>query len=336
MQKARFYKTLKDKIVKCVLCPHNCIIQEDKSGVCGVRKNKDGELYSLVYGKTIAWHVDPIEKKPLFHFYPGSRIYSFSTAGCNFKCDFCQNWDISQISKGKEGKIIGEDKSPKEIVQEALDSGCDSIAMTYNEPTIFFEYGYDTAKLAKEKGLKTVFVSNGYINKEPIDKISKYLDAINIDIKSFNNDFYKKTCGGKLKPVLDSIKHYHKNKVWVEVTTLIVPGENDSDSELKQIAEFISSVSKDIPWHISRFHPDYKMRDKDMTSQENLNKAYNIGKKVGLNYIYVGNIFGNKYESTHCPSCKKIVIERLGYRIIRNNLEKNKCQCGKEIKGKFI
>jgi len=336
MQKSMFYKHLKDKTVKCELCPHNCIIQEGKSGVCGVRKNKQGELFSLVYGKTIAWHIDPIEKKPLFHFYPGSKIYSFSTAGCNFKCEFCQNWDISQISKGKEGKIIGEDKSPKEIVQEAIDSGCDSIAMTYNEPTIFFEYAYDTAKLAKEKGLKTVFVSNGYINKEPIDKISKYLDGINIDLKSFNDDFYKKTCGGKLKPVLDSINHYYKNNVWVEVTTLIVPGENDSEKELKQIAEFISGVSKDIPWHISRFHPDYKMLNKNITSEKTLDKAYKIGKKAGLNYIYVGNIFGNNYESTHCPECGEIVIERLGYRIIRNNLEKNKCECGKEIKGKFI
>ena len=311
-------------------------ILKDKAGACAVRKNIDGKLYTLVYGKAIACHVDPIEKKPLFHFKPGSRIYSFATAGCNFKCEFCQNWEISQISKGETGEIIGENKSPKQIVKEALAYKCNSIAMTYVEPTIFYEYGLDTCKEAKKHGLFTVFVSNGYINSKPIDKIQPYLDAINIDLKSFNDDFYKKVCGGRLKPVLDSIKYYHKKGVWVEITTLVIPGENDSDAELKQIAEFIASVDKNIPWHVSRFHPDYKMTDKSFTPVKTLYKAHDIGKKAGLKYIYVGNVLGDKYEHTYCPECNKILVKRWGFKILENNIEKNKCKfCNANIAGVF-
>ncbi|MBN2368503.1 AmmeMemoRadiSam system radical SAM enzyme, partial [Candidatus Woesearchaeota archaeon] len=320
----------------CTLCPHNCPIPEAGLGICSVRKNVKGKLYSLVYGKPIASHVDPIEKKPLFHFKPGSKIYSFATAGCNFRCEFCQNWEISQISKGEQGEIIGEKKSPSQIVKEAIATGCESIAMTYVEPTIFFEYGLDTCKEAKKNGLYTVFVSNGYINKEPIDMIQPYLDGINIDLKSFSEEFYKKRCGARLQPVLDSIKYYHKKGVWVEVTTLIIPGENDSSAELKKAAEFIASVDKNMPWHISRFHPDYKMTDKQRTPLETLHKAYNIGKKAGLNYVYVGNVSGDKYENTYCPKCDKLLVERCGFEIVQNNLKENKCGfCGEEIAGVF-
>lgn len=334
IHEALFYEK-KQNYVRCFLCPHNCVIGENKSGICGVRKNINGKLYTLVYEKTIACHLDPIEKKPLFHFYPGSLIYSFATAGCNFSCKFCQNWDISQISKNN-AEIFGNEKTPKQIVEEALKLKSNSIAMTYNEPSIFFEYAYDVCVLAKKNNLKTVFVSNGYINKEPIDKIQPYLDAINIDLKSFNEDFYKKICGAKLKPVLDSIKYYYEKKIWIEITTLLIPNENDSDEEIKKIAEFIASIDKNIPWHISRFHPDYLMQDKKITSLERLEKAYNLGKKAGLKYIYLGNIPGNKFENTYCPNCNNLLIERFGFNIIQNNLKGNKCSfCNEKISGFF-
>ena len=335
MQEAMFYEKEKNYL-KCTLCPHYCHVLPGESGACAVRKNIDGKLYTLVYGKAIACHVDPIEKKPLFHFKPGSNIYSFATAGCNFKCEFCQNWEISQISKGESGEIIGENKSPEQIVKDALINGCNSIAMTYVEPTIFYEYALDTCKEAKKHDLYTVFVSNGYINNKPIDKIKPYLDAINIDLKSFNPEFYRKVCGGRLEPVLDSIKYYHKKGVWVEVTTLVIPGENDSDTELKKIAEFIASVDNNIPWHVSRFHPDYKMTDKSFTPAKTLHKAYDIGKKAGLNFIYVGNVLGDKYEHTYCPKCDKLLIKRWGFKILENHIEKNKCRyCKTKIAGIF-
>ncbi len=336
MKEAMFYIKKNNNIVKCELCPHNCLIKEENSGICGVRKNIKGQLYSVVYGKAIAYHVDPIEKKPLFHFFPGSAIYSFATAGCNFSCKFCQNWDISQISKGKNREITGEKKSPKQIVEEALKLKCNSIAMTYNEPSIFFEYCYDTCVLAKKNNLKTVFVSNGYINKEPIDKIQPYLDAINIDLKSFSEEFYKRICGAKLQPVLDSINYYYKKGIWIEITTLIIPGENDSEDELKRIAGFIASVDINIPWHISRFHPDYMMNDKNWTSSDTLEKAYDIGKGSGLKFIYVGNIPGHKLENTYCSKCNKLLIERIGFKVIKINLIKGRCGfCNEKIPGFF-
>ncbi|MEM4397939.1 MAG: AmmeMemoRadiSam system radical SAM enzyme [Candidatus Woesearchaeota archaeon] len=336
LKEAMFYEKKPNNLVKCHLCPHNCVIPENKQGICGVRKNINGKLYSLVYGKAIAWHLDPIEKKPLFHFYPGNFIYSFATAGCNFSCKFCQNWDISQISKGKDAQIIGYEKNPEQIIKEAISMNAKSIAMTYNEPSIFYEYAYDVCVLAKKNNLKTVFVSNGYINKEPIDKIQPYLDAINIDLKSFSDEFYKKICGAKLQPVLDSIKYYHEKNIWVEITTLIIPEENDTDEELTKIAEFIASVDKNIPWHISRFHPDYLMTEKSFTSSTTLERAYKIGKKAGLKYIYIGNIPGNTYENTYCPKCKKLLIKRYGFQILENKIKNNKCfYCDEKISGYF-
>lgn len=334
MQKALFYKSDKE-YVKCELCPHKCKIRESKKGICGVRQNIKGELFSLVYGKTVAYHVDPVEKKPLFHFLPGTKIYSIGTQGCNLKCDFCQNWDISQSSKGKISEISGIEMSPEEVVKNALSNECQSIALTYNEPSIFFEYAFDICKEAKKHNLKTVFVSNGFINKRPINKISKYLDAINIDLKSFNNDFYKKTCGASLKPVLEAIKHYYKKGVWLEITTLVIPGENDSDSELKKIVEFIVSIDKNIPWHVSAFHPDYKMLNKKITAPEILERAYEIGKKTGLNFVYTGNVLRGR-ENTYCPNCRKSVIKRFAYNVIENNINNSMCIfCDNEIKGIF-
>lgn len=286
------YKKLDKQTVQCLACAHYCVIQEGKTGICGVRKNDGGVLFSLVYGKPAAVHVDPIEKKPLYHFMPGTKILSFGTFGCNFRCGFCQNYDISQnrlqVMSYKLQEM--EEWAPERIVKLALERRIPSIAYTYNEPTIFVEYARDTMVLARERGLKNVFVSNGYESKETLDYIGPYLDAINIDLKSFRNEFYQKNCGAKLQPVLDTIKRVHEMKIHQEITTLVIPGENDSEDELRQIAEFIASVDKNIPWHLSRFHPDYKMTGKDITSYESLAKAREIGLKAGLKYVYLGNV----------------------------------------------
>jgi pyruvate formate lyase activating enzyme len=328
MKEALFYKQLKNNTVQCTLCPHFCAVRDGERGNCGVRENKKGKLYSLVYGKIIAEHIDPIEKKPLFNFLPGTDSYSISTQGCNFHCQFCQNSEISQ-----PGKIIyGKEASPEEIVQLAIENNCSSISYTYTEPTIFYEFALDTAKLAKKKGLKNIFVTNGFINPEPLKEISPYLDAANIDLKAFTEDFYKNLIGARLKPVLDSIKLYHELGIFIEITTLVIPGKNDSEKELTQIAEFISSIDKNIPWHVSRFHPDYKMLDAEITPEKTLFNAVKIGKKAGLKYIYAGNLPDNDFESTYCPKCNKKIIERHGFFVSKIDIVGNKCRyCGEKI-----
>lgn len=320
-----------------------------RAGICGVRFNKEGELYLIVYGKASAVHVDPIEKKPLFHFLPGTEIFSIGTVGCNFGCDFCQNWDLSQASKMVQQKVkdpqakmvklgelveYGQDLPPKKIVDYCLEKKIPSIAYTYNEPVIFFEYLYDTAKLAHAQGIKNVFVSNGYESKEALEKIHPYLDAINIDLKSFNEKFYQKTCKAHLGPVLENIKRVYEMKIWLEVTTLIIPDENDSDQELESIAKFLVGNSNKIPWHITAFHPDFKMEDKPATSPESLKRAYEIGKKAGLKYIYTGNVFDLEHQSTYCPKCGKLLIGRDWHTITEFNLASGKCpDCKIKIEG---
>jgi pyruvate formate lyase activating enzyme len=327
-KEAMFYKKLKDKKVHCYLCNQYCVIPDGERGKCHVRENNDGILYSLVYGKVVAASIDPIEKKPLFHFMPGSTSYSIATVGCNFHCEFFQNCEISQPGKEIRGAIY----SPEEIVEAALNSECKSISYTYTEPTIFFEYAFDIAKIAQQRGLKNVFVTNGYITEEPLKMIAPFLDAANIDLKSFNDKFYQEVIGARLQPVLDSIKLYHKNGIFIEITTLIIPGKNDSDGELTKIAEFIASVDKNIPWHVSRFHPDYKMMDQPVTPEDTLIRAYKIGKKAGLNFIYAGNIPGNDHESTFCPKCGKKIIQRYGFRIGELKIKNKKCAfCGVDI-----
>jgi len=348
MKKCILYKKLGNNIVECTACSHYCKISENKTGICGVRKNQMGDLYLLVYGKAAAAHVDPIEKKPLFHFLPGTRILSVGTIGCNFACEFCQNWDISQATKKvKEqyknpdeqmiqlGKMLdmGQELPPEKIVKYAVQNGIKSIAYTYNEPVIFFEYIYDTAKLAHAKGISNVFVSNGYESEEAMKKINPYLDAINIDLKSFSEDFYRKKCKARLEPVLETIKRAHRSGIWVEITTLVIPGENDSDEELKKIAEFIADVNKSIPWHVSRFRPDYKMMDKEATPVETLERAYMIGREAGLKYVFTGNIHDGK-EDTYCPKCDNKLVERSVYEIEIKGLEKGKCkECRTRIAG---
>jgi pyruvate formate lyase activating enzyme len=287
MKECELYKTEKGK-VRCLACSHKCLIIDDKAGICGVRKNIGNRLYLLVYGKVASMNIDPIEKKPLYHFLPHTKTFSIGTVGCNFKCDFCQNFEISQAPK--QGRIFGEEIKPEKIVEKAIQSGCKSIAYTYNEPAIFIEFVKDIAKIAKKKELKNILVTNGYFSKESFDYISAYIDAMNIDFKAFSEKFYLKYCGGRLKPVLETIKRAHDKGIHIELTTLVIPGLNDSDRELRQIAKFIASVDKDIPWHISRFFPMYKMLNKSITPISTLERAEEIGKKAGLKFVHFGNV----------------------------------------------
>lgn len=332
MHEARLYEKLDDRKVKCFLCCQYCTIYPGKRGICAVRENNHGTLYSLVYGKVVARHVDPIEKKPFFHFYPGSHSYSIATVGCNFRCLHCQNFEISQYPKQNTG-IPGEQMSPEDVVGEAARAGCESISYTYTEPTIFFEFAYDCARLAHKKGIRNVFVSNGYSSPDAARLIAPYLDADNIDLKG-DDSFYRKVVGARLQPVLDTIKLMKDLGVWVEVTTLIIPDYNDSDEFLTFAAEFIKSVDAAIPWHVNQFHPTYKLIDKPRTPPGTLKRAVEIGLKAGLKYVYEGNVPGAGGENTLCPSCGAVLIERIGFSLTHVTMEDSRCsKCGARIDG---
>ncbi|MFB0534946.1 MAG: AmmeMemoRadiSam system radical SAM enzyme [Anaerolineae bacterium] len=331
MKEAMLYDKLEDNQVRCALCAHRCLIKPSRLGICGVRENRDGTLYSLVYAQAISANVDPIEKKPLYHFLPGTGAFSIATVGCNFRCDFCQNADISQASKEGRWGRWGRELLPEQVVDLAQRNRCASIAYTYTEPTVFFEYAYDTAKIATERGLKNVFVTNGYMTEEALHEIEPYLDAANVDLKGFTDEFYRRLCGAQLQPVLDSIRLMHQMGVLVEVTTLIVPGHNDGDEELRQIAQFLADISPDLPWHISRFVPHYKMTNVPPTPVETLHRAAEIGYETGLRYVYAGNVPGDRYESTYCPNCGKIAIQRFGYHT-QVRLDGDRCKnCGYQL-----
>jgi pyruvate formate lyase activating enzyme len=331
MKEAMFYESQKDLKIRCNLCRHRCLISEGKRGICGVRENKKGILYSLVYGKSISRAIDPIEKKPLFHLYPGSFSFSLATAGCNFRCLHCQNYHISQEFKRT---IPGDDLSPEKIISLAQGYECKSISYTYTEPTIFFEYAYDTARLAHDRGIKNIFVTNGYLTPEALQKISPYLDAANIDLKSFSKEFYRKICGADLVEVLDSIKLYKKLGIWIEITTLVIPNHNDSEEELRDIAEFIKNLGVETPWHISAFYPTYKLTDQPRTPASILHRARKIGLELGLRYVYEGNVFNNEGENTYCYQCGKLLISRRGYQILENNILDSRCpRCQSPIDG---
>jgi len=333
MEEARFYEKRADRKVQCYLCSHRCVISPDKIGVCGVRRNIDGTLYSLVYGKAIADQVDPIEKKPFFHFYPGSQSFSIATVGCNFRCLNCQNFSISQlINEG--GQVIGKGLSPSQIVESAVYNRCESIAYTYTEPTIFLEYVLDTAQLAKPKGIKNVLVTNGYITPEALQASYTLIDAANIDLKGFDEQRHQRLCGAKLQPVLDSIRLYHDLGVWIEVTTLVIPHHNDSHEELKQIAAFLVDLDPRIPWHVTQFCPTYKLSDESRTPRETLQMARDIGLKAGLRYVYTGNIPGDVGENTYCYQCGELLIKRRGFFMEVNKLKDSHCTtCGAKIDG---
>jgi pyruvate formate lyase activating enzyme len=357
LHEARFYEREPDGRVLCTLCPHDCRIAEGGRGACGVRYAHGGKLYTLVYEKVVAREVDPVEKKPLYHFYPGSVAYSISTVGCNLRCSFCQNWQISQWPKERlpkhlesatdpagepicpqlaqlERDIAGEPVTPQGVVHAARMTGCASIAYTYTEPTIFYELAYDTAVLARERGIKNIFVTNGFISEAPLRQLATVLDAANVDLKFFKDENYRRISRARLQPILDAIRLYHELGVWVEVTTLVIPGINDSDAELTQIAEFLCSVSPAIPWHVIQFYPAYKMADHPPTPLATLRRAREIGLKSGLHYVYEGNVPGEGGENTYCHSCRTLLIERYGFYLRANRIRAGCCpECGARIDG---
>lgn len=333
MHEALFYTKEDEDRVRCGLCRFRCLIDNGRRGICRVRENRGGTLFSLVYGKVVAEHLDPIEKKPLFHVLPGSTSYSVATAGCNFHCRHCQNYSISQVEPGSE--IPGAPRTPEAIVQNAISSGASSIAYTYTEPTIFYEFALDTARLAKDRGLMNVFVTNGYISPEPLAQVAPLLDAANIDLKGFSERFYREMVGAQLPEVLDCMVEYRKLGIWLEITTLIIPGLNDAEAELKGIADFIvQHLGAETPWHVSQFHPNYRLTDRGRTPVATLRMARDIGLASGLKHVYEGNVPGAGGENTACPSCGAVVVERYGYRIVSNRLTGGNCpECGVAIAG---
>ncbi|WP_298631385.1 AmmeMemoRadiSam system radical SAM enzyme [uncultured Thermus sp.] len=321
LREADLKRPLPKGYVQCRACAHYCAIAPGQAGKCGVRRNFGGRLYLVTYGKAAALHLDPVEKKPLYHFHPGEGILSLGTVGCNLFCAFCQNWQISQFREfqvtpeGHLDRPIGEDWPPEAIVQEAEALGVRLLAYTYNEPAVWMEYAHDTARLAKERGMKNVFVTSGLETKEAWDYIRPYLDAANVDLKGFTEEFYRRICGARLKPVLESLEHLHAQGVWVEVTTLLLEGYNDAPEEVRAMARFLKGLSPEIPWHLTAAHPDYRMLDLRPTRHSTLMRAYEIAKEEGLRFVYVGNVLDEERSSTRCPDCGRLLIRRRGYRV---------------------
>jgi pyruvate formate lyase activating enzyme len=335
MKESYSYKKLEDKKVQCLTCSQKCLLSPEKFGLCGVRKNIDGVLYALNYGRVFSYGVDPIEKKPLFHFLPGTTSFSFATVGCNLRCGNCQNWQLSQGVKSDTRMLEdGEEVSPEGIVEYAIKNKCKSISYTYSEPTIFLEYALDTMKLAREKGLKNVWVSNGFMTSETLDLIIPYLDAVNIDIKSFDDEFYKKYCGARLSPILENTERLKKSGVWVEVTTLVIPSLSDNEDSLKKTAEFVfEKLGSETPWHLSAFSGEisWKMQDIPDTSVEAIHKAHDIGLSAGLKYVYAGNLIGDPEENTYCPKCRTLCVRRVGYLVDRFDQDGKCHKCGEDL-----
>ncbi len=334
---AYLYKRLKQDKVRCDLCSHRCVIEPGSRGRCQVRENRQGSLHTLVYGRLIAGNVDPIEKKPVFHLLPGHKSYSVATVGCNFKCLFCQNADIAQMPQDNQGTIAGRRADPQQVVDVALATGCRSIAYTYTEPTVFFEFVHDTARLAQEAGLKNVLVTNGYMSPEALEIIKDRVDAANVDLKSFRDEFYQTYCAAHLEPVKQTLRLMKSYGILVEVTTLIIPGLNDGPEELSALARFLANdLGKETPWHISRFHPTYRLTDRPATPVQTLVKAWEIGRQAGLYHIYTGNVPGQAEENTYCHSCGKLLVERWGFGIRSNLIENGRCpECKQKIYGVF-
>jgi len=330
MQQAVLWERLEGRKVRCLLCPHRCRIPDGQRGICAVRENQGGTLFTHVYGRLVSQALDPIEKKPLFHFLPGAAALSIAAVGCNFRCDFCQNYTISQYPREHKGHVLGERIGPEEVVRHAVDAGAPIIAYTYTEPTVFFEMCQDTAKLALQRGIRNVFVSNGYMTEEAARPAATWLHGINVDLKSFSEEFYSRYCGGSLEPVLQTISRLHALGVWVEVTTLVIPGRNDSEEELRWIAEFLAGVSPNIPWHVSRFVPAYKVYDRPPTPVATLKRARQLGFQAGLKFVYLGNLPGEG-EDTLCPGCGTVLIRRYGFRVLENRVEEGSCPCCGEL-----
>jgi pyruvate formate lyase activating enzyme len=329
-------RSLSGGVVQCQVCEHFCAVKPGEAGKCGVRRNVDGTLHLVVYGEPVAVHVDPIEKKPLFHFMPRGDVLSIGTYGCSFRCPFCQNWQMSQVRDFDDGLgTVGQHATPEALVDACLRNQVPMIAYTYNEPTVFFEYTYDTAKLAHEHGIRNVYVSNGYMSEAMLDMIAPYLDGINVDLKAFSDPFYREQCQARLEPVKRNIAHIaRETDIWIEITTLLIPGLNDAEDELRAMAEWLADVDPDMPWHVTAFHPDYEMLDQPRTSQHALAHAYEIGKRAGLHYVYVGNVMDADRESTHCPQCGHKLIQRHWYRVKALWPEPGVCpQCNHAVAG---
>ena len=335
MMEALLYEKMPELKVRCRLCGHRCIVKPGGRGICGVRENRDGVLNTLVYGKLIARHIDPIEKKPLFHVMPGSLSYSIATVGCNFSCRFCQNADIAQMPADRGGMILGETVSPEAVVRSAEKGRCRSIAYTYTEPTVYFETAFETARIARSRGLLNVFVSNGYMTPEAVEKIQPFLDAANIDLKAFSDAFYRTYCGARLEPVKETLKTMKRAGIFLEVTTLVIPGLNDAPEELDALAGFIADeLGAETPWHVSRFHPVYRLADRPPTPVPTLSRAREIGLAAGLKHVYLGNVPGSGGEDTVCPGCGGTVIRRQGFCVLNNRLTHGACpDCGEKIHG---
>jgi pyruvate formate lyase activating enzyme len=332
MKEAMLWEKLGRDRVHCFLCAHHCHINEGKKGICQVRRNRGGVLFSQTYGRIIAEHVDPVEKKPLYHFYPGSSAYSISAPGCNFRCLWCQNWEISQEPR-EEQLVFGPETPPEDVVADAVRTHCRSIAYTYTEPTMFTEYALDCARLAREAGVANVYVTNGFMTAEMLDAFYPYLDAANVDLKAFRDATYQELIGGKLQPVLDTLLKLKSQGVWVEVTTLIIPGVNDSEAELGDIARFLAeNLGPDTPWHVSRFFPTYKLTDVAPTPLDTLRLAEEIGRAAGVRYVYVGNARAN--GDTLCHACGHLLIRRTGFSVVANEVREGRCPaCGAAIAG---
>jgi pyruvate formate lyase activating enzyme len=332
LKEALFYQKLDNKAVQCQLCPRYCFIANGARGFCQARENRDGTLYTLVYAKPVAIHIDPMEKKPLFHFLPSTPVFSIATAGCNLRCKFCQNWEISQAKPEEVDYVYLE---PKDLISKVKESGSPSIAYTYSEPTIFYEYMLETAKLAKLFGIKNVMHSAGYINEEPLRRLAKYMDAANIDLKGFSNDYYARMCEATLEPVLNSLKILKQEGVHLEITNLVLPGYNDDPDTITKMCLWIKeNLGPDTPLHFSRFFPMYKLINLSPTPVEALEKARKIALGCGLRYVYIGNVAGGAAENTYCPKCKELLIERKGYFVLQNNIKDGKCKfCDEKIAG---
>ncbi len=351
MREALFYQVEEQQRVRCTLCPHFCKIAPGRRGACGVRINRNGILYTLVADRVISQEVEPIEKKPLFHFLPGSLAYSIATVGCNLRCLFCQNWEISQWPKSQPADapdpicpamedrptdwLAGFSVTPELLVANALGQGCASVAYTYTEPTIFFELAFETAKAARAAGLKNIFVTNGFIAPDALRMIAPYLDAANIDLKGFRDSFYKRVCGAPLQPIVDAIRLYRELGIWIELTTLLIPGRNDDEAELRDLVRFISAdLGEEVPWHISRFFPAYRMEDVPITPIETLRRAERIGREAGLQHVYLGNVPEEGGEDTYCQGCKAVLVQRLGLMLVENRLRDSACPtCKRPLAG---
>lgn len=332
LHEALYWKAYDDKHIQCQLCPRRCILANNQKGFCSARKNIQGKLYSLTYGQPVALHVDPIEKKPLFHVYPGTKSFSLATAGCNLRCKFCQNWEISQLDAEK---VSTTNISAQELIRQAKASGSKTIAFTYTEPTIFYEYMLDIAKLAKQEGIACVMHSSGFVNEEPLRELAKYLTAANIDLKGFNQKFYAEYCEGNLETVLTSLKTLKQEGVWVEITNLLIPGANDKPEDIEKLCDWvIENLGKDTPVHFSRFFPMYKLTNLSPTPVSSLERAEKIAKKKGLYFVYLGNLPISLGENTYCPFCAKPLVKRIGYTVLENKIQAGKCpHCGATVPG---